>query len=452
MTDFSRISWNELYAIDFIVVAHFLISYYRKCYRQGYRIDLWHAQLFLSCVLPNMLILPFAKSELNFIAVGDDMPGIVEALPTVFFISLLGYAAVLFGGELWRLKAGLGVRNTAASILDIVPRCSRMLMSSRKVLVFQSTLCIVLQVLILGYYFSKNGFGFSLREFTFENPSLRPIALFISNYSIMIASHCLARYIDTKERILLTTTLLQTLGLVFFGSRGNLLSVYFMVLLCYLVKRRSSISLLRIASLIAIITAVGFYLGNLRSGDYSLNSLLIALEFLFLYGNNFSDLRDFAWVYSKWDHVLWGGKTYVAAALSFVPRFASQFRDTWALGVATSSTAGLDPQVHPGLRPGIFGEGYFNFGLLGVLAVGLMFGIVSRWVDVDVKVALASSPNPMRDALASTMALGVALTLAITSGFSGLYIMAAVYGFSWLCLVVERMFQTPRVLLHRGVQ
>jgi len=441
MPDIFHVPWIAIYCIDCIAVAEFFISYYRKCYRQGYRIDFWHAQLFLSVILPNMLMLPFAKSELNVISVGDDMPGIIEVLPTVFLISLLGYAAILAGGGLWRLQAGLGIRKTAINLFDVVPKRSRELMSSRSVLVFQSLVCVILQVSILGYYFSHNGFGFSLREYTFENPSLRPIALLISNYSIIIASHCLARYIDTRERILLICTLMQTLGLVFFGSRGGILSIYFTVLVCHLMKRRTGISLPQIAGIGLLIIVIAFYLGSDRSGDYAVDNFWMTLLVVVLYGNNFSDLRDFAWVYSKWDNVLWHGKTYLAAVLSFVPRFASTFRDNWALGVATSSTAGLDPQVHPGLRPGIFGEGFFNFGILGVIVGGLMFGIILRRVDVDVKLALTSSPRPIRTALASTMMLGIALTLVITSGFSGLYVLAGVYTFSWLCLSVERMLR-----------
>lgn len=452
MSDASYISWTSLYWVDVVAIAHFFISYYRNCYRQGYRIDFWHAQVFLACVLPNMLMLPFARSELNVIVVGNDMAGITQALPIVFLITCLGYLAMLAGGGLWRLRTGLGVRKKAIEILDLVPKCSRMLMSSRNVLIFQSIICLSLQCAILAVYFSRSGFGFSLREYTFANPTLRPAALLVSNYSIVIASHSLARYIDTKEQVLLICTLLQTLGLVFFGTRGNLLNIFLAVLMCYLVRQRTRISLFRLIGLILVITAFGFYLGNVRAGEYSVASFFGSIIVLIFYGNNFSDLRDFAWVYSKWDHVMWSGKTYLAAILSFVPRFASSFRDTWGLGVATASSAGLDPQVHPGLRPGIFGEGFFNFGIFGVIAVGLMLGIIWRRVDTDVKVALASSRSPMRTAVASTMMIGVAITFAVTSGFSGLYVLAGVYGFSWLCLSVERVFRPQRVLLGANTQ
>jgi oligosaccharide repeat unit polymerase len=446
----TALPWNALYALDAVLIAIFALSYYFKCYRKGYRIDFWYAQLFLFCVFPNMIMLPFARSRLNVIVLGTDMDAVIAVLPVVFLITVVGYFAVLMGGGLWRLQLGMGARNAANKVLDIVPRCSMMLMSSRGVLVFQSALCLLLQFLILAFYFSHNGFAFDLRSYTFANPALRPVALLISNYSVIIASHCLARYVDKKERILLACTLLLTLGLVFFGARGNVLSIYLSVLLCYVVKLRRKISLFRIIVVGASILAFAFYLGNVRSGEYSLSGLFGSLVFLVFYGNNFSDLRDFAWVYSAWNHVFWTGKTYIAALLAFVPRFASQFRDTWGLGVATASTVGFDPQVHPGLRPGAFGEGFFNFGLFGVVAVGLILGVISRRVDLDVKAAFLSSSPSMMKAFASTMLLGIAGTLAVSAGFSGVYVLAGVYLFSWLCLSVARMFAQRPILVNRA--
>jgi oligosaccharide repeat unit polymerase len=446
-------SWNELYILDFIGIALFLISYYRNCYRKGYRIDFWHAQLFLACIFPNMIMLSFAKSDLNVIVLGTDLPAVVSVLPIVFPITFLGFGAMLAGGAMWRLKMGLNLRNDAVRVLDIVPRCSMMLMSSRRVLILQSAICLLGQVLILAIYFLSNGFGFDLRSYTFENPTLRPIALIISNYSIVIASHCLARYVDTKEKILLLCTLGLTGGLVFFGARGNLVAIYINILICYFILRRTRVSLFRMVSLSGVVTLFGFYLGSARSGEFSPSGFLSSLIDMIFYGNTFSDLRDFAWIYSAWDHVYWGGKTYLAAVFSFVPRFASNFRDTWAMGAATASTVGFDPQVHPGLRPGVFGEGYFNFGLLGVIAIGLMMGVILRRVDNDVKQALAGPRPSMMHAFASTMLLNISGCIAISAGFSGLYTLAGIYLFSWFCLGVERFFEPVRAPgLADGVQ
>jgi oligosaccharide repeat unit polymerase len=444
-------SWNFLYALDVFAILLFAISYYFNCYRRGYRIDIWHSQLFLACVLPNMILLPFSKSELNVPVVGNDFAGVVTALPSVFLITLLGYFAILAGGFVWRLHVGLGTRKLAIKVLDIVPQCSMMLMSSRGLLVFQGLVCLVLQFMILAIYFSHDGFGFDLRQYTFANPQLRPVAQIVSSYSIVIASHSLARYIDKKEKILLAFTLLLSFGLIFFGARSNILSIYISVLVCYLIKLRTRVSLLKLASLICVILLFGLYLGNVRSGQYSLNDFFALLAVAVLYGNNFSDLRDFAWVDALWNHQLWMGKTYLAALTAFVPRFASEFRDTWGTGAATAITLGLDPHVHPGVRPGSFGESYFNFGMVGVIVVGLAIGIIFRRVDIDVKRAVAYPRPSMRKAFASTMLLGVASIVAISANSSGFFVLGGIYLFSWLCLRAQRLVRPQHISLADAV-
>jgi hypothetical protein len=244
--------------------------------------------------------------------------------------------------------------------------------------------------------------------------------------------------------------LFLTFGLVFFGARSSLLAIYVNILLCYMIKLRARISLIRLVGTISIIIVVGLYLGSVRAGQYSLGEFFGVLASLLLFGDTFSDLRDFAWVYAKWDHVFWAGKTYLAALTSFIPRVASQFRDAWGLGAATATTVGFDPQVHPGLRPGVFGEGFFNFGWLGVILVGIMLGIVVRRVDIDVKRALSAPDPSMMKAFASSQLLSVAGSLAITAGFSGLYILGGIYLFSWLCLRALELVQPHRISLAKA--
>jgi oligosaccharide repeat unit polymerase len=427
-------SWNELYIVDVLAIGVFAVSYYRNCYRRGYRIDFWHAQLLLACVFPNMILLPFSRNEMNRLVVGPDFEAMEAALPSVFLITVVGFFAIIAGGSFWRIRTGLGVRNAVKQVLDIIPRCSMMLMSSRRLLVFQVLLCLCLQAVVLSVYFVKNGFGFDLRAFTMANPMLRPVAQTAAGYSVVIASHCLARYVDRKEKILLLCTLLLTLGLVFFGARSNILFIYFSVGVCYLIKLRGRVNLVWLVSVTALVMAVGFYLGNVRAGQYS----------LLFYGNNFSDLRDFSWVYASWDHVFWGGKTYLAALTSFVPRAASRFRDTWGLGVATATTLGLDPQVHPGVRPGNFGEGFFNFALPGVVVVGVLIGIMTRRVDIDTKNALTRRHPSMMEAFASTQLLQLAGCVAISVNLSVFYVLCGIYLFSWVCLQLMRLTGTIR--------
>ena len=85
----TALPWNALYVLDGVLLAIFAISYYFKCYRKGYLLDFWYAQLFLLCVLPNMIMLPFARSRLNVIVLGKDMDGVVAGLPVVFLITVV---------------------------------------------------------------------------------------------------------------------------------------------------------------------------------------------------------------------------------------------------------------------------------------------------------------------------------------------------------------------------
>ena len=316
-----------------------------------------------------------------------------------------------------------------------------MLMSSRSVLVFQALLCICLQAVVLAVYFASSGFGFDVRAFTFANPMLRPVAQTASGYSVLIASHCLARYVDRKEKILLVCTVSLTIGLVFFGSRSNLFAIYIGVLMCYLVKLRSRLRLFWLFTVAALVVSTAFYLGNVRAGQYSLTAFFASIAFLFLYGNNFSDLRDFAWVYSAWDHVFWGGKTYLAAIFPFVPRALSDFRDTWGLGAATAATAGFDPHVHPGLRPGYFGEGFLNYGLPGVVVVAILVGVLTRRVDIDTKDAFTGPRPSIMRAFAATQLLQVAGCVAISVNLSIFYVVCGVYAFSWICVQLLQMLR-----------
>ncbi len=444
-------SWNVLYFLDALAICSFVLSYYCTCYRKGYRIDIWHSQMFLSIVLPNMLMLPFCRSELNYPVLGSDFAAVVAVLPKIFLISLLGYFAILVGGFLWRIHVGLGTRKLATQLLDILPRCSMMLMSSRNLLVFQALLCLALQIVMLTLYFGQSGFGFDLRAYTFAHPELRPVALIISNYSIVIASHSLARYIDKKEKVLLACVLLLSFGLVFFGARGNIASIYISILLCYLIRLRTRVSLFRLAIVTSTILLLALYLGNVRAGQYSLGDFFTFLAAALFYGNNFSDLRDFAWVDALWNHRLWMGKTYLAAVMAFVPRVASEFRDTWGTGAATATTLGFDPHVHPGVRPGYFGESYFNFSLLGVIVVGLAIGIIWRRVDIDVKRALTAYESSMRKAFASTMLLGVAGVFAVSANSSGFFVLGGIYFFTWLCLQAQRLIHSRPVSLADSI-
>jgi oligosaccharide repeat unit polymerase len=438
-------SWPQLYDVDAVMLSLFAFSYYRNCYRKGYRIDVWHAQLLFFCVFPYLVMLYFARSPLNAVIVGEDFNRIVAAVPHVFMIVLAGYLSVLVGGELWGIRLGAGIRKTAAEVLEIIPRNSAMLMSSQDLLVVLSLGCALLQSILLALYFSHNGFGFDLRAYTFANPGIRPFAQVTALSSVIVASHCFARYVDTRELSLLACALVLSFGLVFFGQRGNIFAIYMYAGLCYFVRLRTRVSLLKICIFVGVLLALVLYLGNAREGKYSISAFFESAGFLMLYGNNFTDLRDFAWVYSAWNHSLWLGKTYLAGLATFLPRAASDFRATWSFGIATGWTVGLDTETHPGLKPGMFGEAFFNFGWLGSIVAGLLYGIILRRVDIDVKAAMRAARPSMIKGYASTATLILAACESDSLNLPFFYALIGIYLFSWVYLRAKVLVTNQRI-------
>jgi oligosaccharide repeat unit polymerase len=110
-----------------------------------------------------------------------------------------------------------------------------------------------------------------------------------------------------------------------------------------------------------------------------------------LYGNTFSDLRDFAIFLSNWDFNFLFGKTYLAGIISFIPRFISEFREEWAIGVVTTYFVGFDSNEHPGLRINPFGEMFINFGFPGVIILSFVLGYYLRKIDYGIKSNMTSA-------------------------------------------------------------
>ncbi len=115
-------------------------------------------------------------------------------------------------------------------------------------------------------------------------------------------------------------------------------------------------------------------------------------------GDTFSDFRDFSWLLTEFNrqgHRHYMGKTIAAGYLGMLPSSISRFRQDYAWGRVSAAIANLDPEKHFGLRPGPFGEWYFNFGWGGVIVQAMILGLAAGLVDNRV-VRLARKGNPER--------------------------------------------------------
>ena len=212
---------------------------------------------------------------------------------------------------------------------------------------------------------------------------------------------------------LLVTFLLLS---VFLGSRWIIISSVIFVLSYRVFSNKGKVSLWKMGVGCAGLLMIAIFLAGLRGTMGGPLELLANFWYEFFYSSHFSDNRDFAWLLSYWDGELLYGKTYLAAFLSFLPRFASAFRSSWSYGAYTADFAQLDTTLHAGLRSGPFGEMYFNFGCLGVILIGLLAGYTLRVADVRLKEAITKEDNVIKG-YACTFAFFLVSNLLNSAGF-----------------------------------
>jgi hypothetical protein len=425
------------YVVAVFFVLQFLWSYYWNCYRKGYTVDMWHLTL-LNLMVPIHLMLPFNRSQLNFFALGGLLPRAEAHITQAYFISVLGYTSVLLGGFLWRVNLGLGTRRKAAAILEIPARGPMLLLSNKGLMQTHGAVALLMLAAVLGFYFRVSGVGFNLRGLLLTYPPLRPIAQFAAFYGVLIGSHCLARFTVFKEWSMLFIPVGVGVALLFYGERATLVGLTFLTVTVAFVKLGRRLKLIWLLLGAPLLLFSVFALNALREPGFNLNNSLARLAMEVLYGNSFSDTRDFALVLSFWNGHYFYGMTYLAGLLAFIPRVLSPFRDKWAIGVVTASMAGFSPTQHSGLRPGSFGEAFLNFGLPGVAALGMLFGVVSRFVDMRTKQAVSQLPPTSLRAYSYQVVFSVIAALEISANASTVSTVLLIFLASWAFLTTTR--------------
>ena len=353
--------------------------------------DVWYSSLLFNLFIIHVM-LPFNRSDLNIFALGGLLKRTQAHVDEAYLISALGYAFILVGGQLWCLNLGVGLREGFDRLVELPSHAAYFLLSNKALLIANGAAAVLLMTGVLLYYFETSGFGFNLRNLLLVTPWLRPVGQFSAFLGGLVGAYCLARYVEHRERSMLIITVLIMIGFLFFGERGNIFALPTLVISVLFLRLGRRIKLYWLALGTAAALLLVFVLDALRSPHFSLGAVLEGFFLSFFYGNSFSDTRDFAVVLSFWDGHLFMGLTYLAGLLAFVPRFLFSFRDTWSAGVVTATMAGLSPKEHPGLRVGLFGEAYLNFGLFGVVLLGMLLGAVTRLIDLRMKQAIRLRP------------------------------------------------------------
>ncbi len=444
------IIYTPLFLLLCIVsMFHFGWSYYRYAYRRGFKIDFWHATIFQTFILPVIVLYPFAGSVLNFQSTGDSIFQIQQYIAGAFMISISGYASLYAGFYLYNLTS----RTSApfSQIIQLINKNGEILVYNfilnKSALNFYFYSGCLLAGTIFPFFWMKYGINFSLRDLTLGDPASKAIFNFlITSYFPILTTFFGIRYLQYKERIVLAYLVIFLFFSFFSGSRASFLSPATTLLTFYFIGQQSRLKLGKALLLLVIILAAMFFLGDLRSGSFSISGTLLNLGSTFFYGNTFSDLRDFAWVLSEWNGTFLLGKTYLAGLISFLPRAITSFRETWAIGVYTAGIAGFSPEMHPGLRPGPFGEAYLNFGLTGVCLLGISAGYVLRFVDLKIKTIVSQKIQPIYiRAYSCTFVYLLISNFFNTSGFWRFYVLIFIlFTGAFVILFIQRLQGKPQ--------
>lgn len=424
-----------LLLLDILLLIHFWVSYKRDARSKGFKVDLWHSANFLSIFIPVILMYPFAGSIVNMAATGPAIYEIQNYVDRAYIITVIGYVSSYLGYYFFNATKykGFGyalIRGVDSGVSPYIKNSIRSKVSIYTIAAFG----IFVSSVFLLLAWQRYGVGFGLRDAMLADPQLKPIYNFVLSSFVPIGLVMLGiRYLQFKEQKILYALAIFTIISFFSGSRGTVLNSWVSLVLYWAIAQKERVNLLKLGVMGSLILLLVFYLGDLRAGQASIVGTLLKFGFNFFYGNNFSDVRDFGWVLSAWDHAYLLGKSYAAGIISFIPRSFSEFREVWSIGVYTAQMVGFDPSVHAGLRPGRFGEVYFNFGILGVICLGFVSGYVLRYADFAIKKFVNEGVDLLYVRMyAATFLYLVISNFYISAGFWSLYVFGGVLALGYL--------------------
>lgn len=432
-------SYNpEFLLIDILIIIHFFFMWYLSYKKSGWMIDLWHYTIFMSIFLSVFIQYPFISSPLNVFALGSRWTNVASFAESVLVLNILGYICMYAGRYLYDLFAG----EIAFKLNPLEKIIANNAQSS-----FVIRVMALLTLAFIGVFIIlqiQMGILFNPRAFFLENNTLRPLFNGLSGLLHILTTYFILRVFDYKKKIDITVCVLLIISNSFMGARSAIIGALLTCLIWYIYKRRGRINLIKFTGIVSGIFIVLLVATTLR-GDMSNDGIPLSsiISFFLFYGNSFSDLRDGAFFFSCYDGDFLYGKTYLAALMSFVPRFLSDFREMWSLGVVTATAAGFNPIEHPGLRISTFGEMFLNFGYFGVMLLGIMYGWFLRKYDCLLKYAM--DRGMLLTSTYSKIFIFTAIISLFTSsaGFFGFYVFLIMNFIIYLIRLIIRYLNSP---------
>jgi len=132
-------------------------------------------------------------------------------------------------------------------------------------------------------------------------------------------------------------------------------------------------------------------------------------------GNNLADLRDGAWVFGQWDYEPLNGKTYLGGLFSMIPSAFFPQKKEWYLGLVALNIVGWPTEEHFGLRISFFAEAFLNFGVAGIVGLGVVLGTLFGYLLRSLHLAAAETTPCLMRNLSIVLKMQLSLTLANSS-------------------------------------
>jgi hypothetical protein len=395
----------------------FVIFYWRDYRRWG---ALSFASYFFgfNFFLKIVVMYPFAWSAHNIVATSRHFEAILAHIDTALYLTLIGFVCMVIG----ILVARVVGRRPPIGCEIVYAILARGWNSSGGVILGTGMVAgLTLLLFALGFE------PLVARSLVFERNELRPIYNLWSQIVPFVAVGVIL-YGDTHKRWPIVAL---GLGIAMLGVLGGnrtiavLTLIQVAVMVC-MPRRFGNLPLLALGAV--ALTSGALSISILRGDSVSGREQLDMIRSL-LYGNNLSDLRDFAWILTGLDAVdFYWGKTYIAGYLSFIPTYLFPFREQYGFGRVTPMLAGLDPAFHSGLRPPIFGEMYVNFGLPGLCIGGFVYGImvgrIMHWITGTLDIPPGKSGYvPQIVVWSGFVMLQLVDSLVFTPAFFGVYVL-----------------------------
>ena len=419
-----------LMLINVAVFFCFIFSYFKMYKGTGKVIDYWYFISLQFFIIPIVIMYPFSSSSGNIIATGGAYYTLEPYVNTAYMISLVGYFSFVIGG---------GVAGKNAIKIKFFERCYTPLKDTFNLAVFSFFLLLMFAIFFAFQFYTGN--FQNPRLFFMEHPIYRPIYNFVVSYFKVMVVILGAFCVDSKnKKWALVLAVICLLG-VSLGTRSSIIDSICYIAFLFFISSGKKIKFWHAVLFTAFVFIAVFALEIVRSGHSS------GVFYNIIYGNTFSDVRDFAWILSYWDFKYIHGRTYISGIISFIPSSMSDYREIWAISRYTNKFVGFDSLVHPGLRPGKFGEPFFNFGIIGVILLGGGLGYCLKRVSNEINVIIKSTVEgkALRIFL-TTLPFQFVSMFCLTSGFFEFYVLVLVI----LCMVIFYYFS--RKIMYMAIE